>query len=83
MNNDRCNLNCNKVQDDYGYCTILFAEYEDICPCEECVIKMMCTKNCKEYNAVIQHCGRLTISKYDILPAFLNMRAYAFPVMFL
>ena len=65
MNNERCNLYCNKTQDDAGYCTILFAEYEHICPCEECVIKMMCTKNCEEYNAIVSHCGRLTLSKYD------------------
>ena len=36
-----------------------------ICPCEECVIKMMCTKNCKASDAVIQHGGRLTLAKYD------------------
>lgn len=65
MNNDKCNLNCNKTQVDNGFCTILFAEYEHMCPCEECMIKIMCTKNCEEYNAIVQHCSKLTLSKYN------------------
>jgi hypothetical protein len=72
MNNKRCNSYCNKAQND-GFCSILFADYEHLCPCIDCPIRIMCTKNCKEYDVIVQHCSTLTLSRYDTYKEFHNV----------